>query len=56
MGSFNSRQSSSHQQTYSLDNATALVEGQEYHVTVQAFYAKYYLSIMSGITCCIAQN
>lgn len=25
------------QQTYSLNNATALVEGQEYHVTVQAF-------------------
>ena len=25
------------QQTYSLSNATALVEGQEYHVTVQAF-------------------
>ena len=27
------------QQTYSLTNATALVEGQEYHVTVQAYYA-----------------
>ena len=27
------------QQSYSLTNATALVEGQEYHVTVQAFYS-----------------
>ena len=27
------------QQTYSLTNATALVEGQEYHVTVQASYS-----------------
>ena len=28
------------QQSYSLSNATALVEGQQYHVTVQAFCAE----------------
>jgi len=47
MGGFNSRQLSSHQQTYSLDNTTALMEGQEYHMIVQAFCAKYCVRNMS---------